>query len=177
MHHCGRPLNGGGIAGAPTQYPFFPVATHKFVVMAVCTFNIYELYWCFKNWQRIRQRSGESLSPFWRGFFALIWSFSLFGRIRDYAHGQAISVHWSAGLLGTVYFLISAALRLPDPWWLISYASFIPFIAVVQTIQEINVAAPAAENSNTSYSGANIATIFVGGLLVILAITGALLPE
>ncbi len=86
-------------------------------------------------------------------------------------------MHWSAGLLGTVYFLISAALRLPDPWWLISYASFIPFIAVVQTIQEINVAAPAAENSNTSYSGANIATIFVGGLLVILAITGALLPE
>ncbi|MGH7577402.1 MAG: hypothetical protein ACREM1_20010 [Longimicrobiales bacterium] len=66
-------------------YPFFPVSTGKFVAMSACTVGLYDLYWFYKNWQRVRDRSGESLSPFWRAFFAPLWSFSLFRRVHQYA--------------------------------------------------------------------------------------------
>ncbi len=53
--------------------PLFPVATHKFIVLSVCSLGIYELYWCYQNWKRLKQASGERLSPFWRAVFAPLW--------------------------------------------------------------------------------------------------------
>jgi hypothetical protein len=159
-----------------SQYAFFPVATHKFVVMSICTFGLYELYWCFKNWQRIRQRSGENLSPFWRAVFAPLWSFSLFRRIRDYARHQQVTVNWSPGWLGTLYLLLRASGGLPDPWWLISFVAFMPIVAVVRTTYAIHEKEKAPESLNTSYSDANRAWIILGGSLVILAIMGAFTP-
>ena len=32
--------------------------------------GIYNIYWSYKNWQRIKSRSREDISPFWRAFFA-----------------------------------------------------------------------------------------------------------
>jgi hypothetical protein len=175
-----RPVQGGLPLGdipiTQSQYAFFPVATHKFVVMSICTFGLYEMYWCFKNWQRIRQRSGEHLSPFWRALFAHLWGFSLFQRIRDSAHDQKITVDWSPGLLGTLYLLLGASWRLPDPLWLIGFASLIPMVAVLQTTQAIHKKEKASESTNTTYSGTNIAWIIIGGSLLILAIVGTVAP-
>jgi hypothetical protein len=28
------------------------VSTQKFIVLSICTFSIYELYWCYRNRQR-----------------------------------------------------------------------------------------------------------------------------
>src|SRR5262245_7614259 len=40
---------------APAVPPLslFPVATHKFIVLSICTFGLYELYWCYQNWKRL----------------------------------------------------------------------------------------------------------------------------
>jgi hypothetical protein len=157
-------------------FPFFPVPTHKFVVLSLCTFGVYDLYWSYKNWQRIRERTGEKISPFWRAFWAPFWGFSLFGRIRDYARAESVNVSWSAGLLGTIYLVLFISWRLPDPWWLISLGSFIPLIAVVQTTHDVNSRVVASEDPNISYSGANIAMIVVGGLVLVLAIIGTFVP-
>ena len=65
------------VSDRTTSLPFFPVATHKFLILSICSFSIYELYWCYKNWQRIQDATGESIDPFWRAFFAPLWVFSL----------------------------------------------------------------------------------------------------
>ena len=78
--------------GSPEEFPFFPVPTHKFVVLSICTLGIYELYWAYKNWQRIRLASGETLDPFWRAFFAPFWGFSLFRRVRDRVTSESVRV-------------------------------------------------------------------------------------
>ena len=54
----------------PAEHPYFPVATHKFVVLSICTLGLYDLYWFYQNWQRVRRRTREDLSPFWRAAFA-----------------------------------------------------------------------------------------------------------
>jgi len=43
------PVEGGSTATAQRPY-FFTPSTLKFVLMSVCTFGIYELYWFYKNW-------------------------------------------------------------------------------------------------------------------------------
>jgi hypothetical protein len=100
--------------------PLFPVATHKFIVLSICTFGIYELYWCYQNWKRLKTSSGENLSPFWRAFFAPLWGFSLFKRIRAEAVSAGVPVEWNSGVLATFYLVLTITWRLPDPWWLIS---------------------------------------------------------
>ena len=171
--HCGRPMSPREPETVP--FPFFPVSTVKFITLSLCTFGFYELYWYYKNWQRIRERSGESLSPFWRAFFAALWSFQLFGRVRDY-EANAGRPGWSAGILGTAYFALLATWRLPDPWWLLSVVSFVPILPVLATTQGINRQAEATENSNEKFSITNIIALVVGGLLLLLLVLDFLFP-
>jgi len=171
--YCGRPL---AVPAQPSsveaRHQFFPVAAHKFIVLSVCTLNIYTLYWCYQNWWRIRERTGEQLSPFWRAFFAPLWAFSLFARIARQAGEHGVTVGWSPTLLGLAYLIMSGFGMLPDPLWLVTLASFLPFLPVVQTIQRLNQDEAATESRNAAYSGANVATIMVGGIIVLLAILG-----
>ena len=176
--YCGRPMT--VLLQPPrveTRHQFFPVALHKFIVLSVCTLNFYSLYWSYQNWWRIRERTGERLSPFWRAVFEPIWLFSLFGRIAQQAAERGIAVGWNPVVLGLGYLLVCVAGTLPDPWWLVSLAGFVPFLPVVQTIQQLNAGDAATETVNESYSGANVATILVGGVLVLLAVAGTFMSE
>ncbi len=156
--------------------PFFGVSLTKLVVMSVCTFGLYQLYWCYKQWQAERKQSHEDLSPFWRAFFAPLWGFSLFDRIRSAAEFRRVEVTWSPNWLGFAFLILMWLWRLPDPYWLVSYLSFLPLLPVQSAVNRLNsVAAPDAPR-NASYSGANVVMIVVGALLVALAIVGAFLP-
>lgn len=187
---CGRPLDTfaprAAYQGEPappeavaTPLPLFPVATHKFIVLSICSFGLYEVYWSYKNWKRLKEASGEELSPVWRAIFAPLWGFSLFKRIRDVASSAGVPVAWSPGVLATVYLILNIMWRLPDPWWLVSFATLIPMLPVQEAAQLTNErhAGVGTEGRNDSYSAANIALIVLGGLLVILTVIGTFLPE
>jgi len=186
---CGRPVaptvgsfapQPPGLTAAPLveKHPFFPVGAGKFIVLSLCSFGIYIIYWTFKGWQRIRDRSHESMSPFWRTFFGPLWAFAFFERVKEEAVDLRIPVAWAPNFLGISYLLLNLTFRLPDPWWLVGLLVFAPVVPVVKTIEQIHVRVPAAEGRNESYSGANIATILIGGLLLIVVVLGTLLfPE
>lgn len=154
------------------------MATHKFIVLSLCTFGIYELYWCYQNWKRLKDASGEELSPFWRAFCAPLWCRALFNGIRATATSADIPANWSSGALGALYFILHMAWRLPDPWWLISLSTFMPMIPVQQAAQRVNerYATAETERPNNTYSPLNIVVIIVGGLCLILSIIGTLIP-
>jgi hypothetical protein len=168
-------LRRGGSSDPPASgLPLFPVGTSKFVVLSLVTFGIYELYWIYQNWIRIRRTSGEMLSPFWRTFFTPIWVFALFARIRALAKEHGIPAGWNAVVLATVYVALCLSAFLPDEWLLISIAAFVPMLPVQQTVQRINAAHPAfaTEPPNTRYSAGNIVTIVIGCLVLMLLIVG-----
>jgi hypothetical protein len=159
--------------------PLFPVATHKFIVLSLCSFGIYELYWCYQNWKRLKMTSGEDLWPFWRAFFAPLWGFSLFKQIRVAALSAGVPVAWSSGALATVYLVLHLTWRLPDPWSLLTFGTLIPMIPVQQAAQRVNDhhAMPGREGRNDNYTVANVAMIVIGGLLLAVAVFGAFIPE
>lgn len=192
---CGYPLGAvatreaphhAGFAGAyappepapplPRTHTLFPVTTTKFVVMSICTFGMYDVYWCYRMWQRVAAETREPVSPFWRAFFAPFCCFGLFARIRELAERRRTDVAWSGALLGALYLVLSVTWRLPDPWWLVSLATFLPFLPVVRTVERVHATETALEGPNGSFSGANIAGIVVGALLLVLVLVGLTLP-
>jgi hypothetical protein len=53
---------------------FLPASPLKLVVMSLCTFGLYELYWFYMNWNLLKQRHNSDISPFWRAFFAIFFA-------------------------------------------------------------------------------------------------------
>ncbi len=168
-----------GPAAPSGMLPFFPVATHKLIVLSVCSLGIYELYWAYQNWVRIRARTGEKMLPFWRAVFAPLWGFTLFRRIRQTAVAAGVPVGWSAGLVGALYLVLNMAWRLPDPWaWVLSQGTVLALLPVQLTAQRVNAtqAAASTEPPNDRYTPVNILVILFGGLLLLLGVIDVLIP-
>jgi hypothetical protein len=57
---------------------YFPVSPLKLVVLATCTFGLYEIYWFYRHWGVVRERHNSGIVPFARAFFAPLFCYSLF---------------------------------------------------------------------------------------------------
>jgi hypothetical protein len=161
----------------PATLPFFEVGVAKFVAMSLVTFGIYDLYWAYQQWTRIKTRTGENLSPFWRAVFGPLWGSSLLTQLQKDASTHGINATWSAVPLGILYLAINITWRLPDPWWLISLLAFLPLVPAVRTIASTHDRLMPSRDKNVLFSGANWAGLVIGGLLLVLTIIGTFLPE
>ena len=103
--------------------------------------------------------------------------FNLFDRVKAIAAERDVPVDWSAGLLGLLVWVLNLSGRLPDPWSLIVFGFFLPFVPVVRTVEQINASSAAEESPNDSYSFANIMTILIGGPLLLLGVWGIFLTS
>jgi hypothetical protein len=144
----------------------FAVPVHKFVVMTVCTFGIYQFYWAYFNWKGLNKRYSLNASPFWRAAFSGLWNFELFAKIRDAAKVEGVAVNWAPPLLAIAYLLFSASWQLPEPWWLLSQVSFLPLLPVIMTINAL----PSSRGFKQGYSVGNIAVILLGGAFIALCV-------
>lgn len=58
------PAGPAGTEAARTTEPYFFTATPlKLAVISVVTAGIYELYWFYKNWVLIKERTGRGMMP------------------------------------------------------------------------------------------------------------------
>lgn len=159
-----------------SQAPFFAVSPLKLVVMSICTFGLYELYWFYKNWQSIKLRERENIFPFWRAFFGVFFCYSLFDEIREWQkeHGKG---EMPAGWLAAGWIITTLMYRLPDPFWAISMASVVFLIPVQKVVNNINQIEAPEHDANDKIRGANWIAIVLGGLLYALIIVGLVLPN
>lgn len=175
-----RPRPSIDVAPVPSKLgplPLFPVSSTKFVVMSIVTLDIYPVYWMYQQWKRIRDRTGENLSPFWRAAFAPLWGFRLFGHIRSEARTARPPAAWSAGLLATLYLVLSALSGARSTLWLVSLLAFLPFLPVVRTVAAINGRVPTRESRNTGFTVTNVIGGAFGALLLGLAVLGTFVAE
>src|SRR5579863_5993031 len=93
---------------------YFTIGAWKFSLMSIATGGIYELYWFYRNWRLLRDRDDPQISPFWRAFFAPLWTFSMGFRFTDEAKGRNITLTLPVVVLGIIYFVLRALWRLPD---------------------------------------------------------------
>jgi hypothetical protein len=162
-----------------TRPPFFPVSVSKFAVMSLCSFGSYHITWIYWSWRCEKERSGEDLSPFWRTFFTPVWLPALLARVKQTAGETQVPANWSAVVISAVTILLWLSALLPAPWSLISAFAFVPSLPVQASINAINGRLSPGSPRNNGYSGANIALVVIGGLLITLMILGLTLapPE
>jgi len=156
---------------------FFTTSTLKLILMSICTFGIYELYWFYKNWVLIKERTEQNIMPFWRAIFAPLWAYSCFKHIKTAAGERNIQESLSIGVLAFVYFILQALWRLPDPFWLISFFSAVLLIPANNIALEVNKNLDSGFKNNGKFTGWNWVGLVLGGLLFVLGIMGTFLPE
>ena len=158
------------------RFQYFPVSVFKFMILSLVTLGIYEVYWAYKQWVRIKADTGESMLPWARAIFCGIWNFSLFSRVHDSAATQEVSADWNSILLGALVLFFGVTSRLPIPWGQIVLLSFLPYLPVVATIEKINrrQAHLVAESLNTRFTGINIVILILGGIFLMLDLLGTL---
>lgn len=92
---------------------------------------------------------------------------------------QGIPAGWSPAVLGLLFFVLNFLWNLPDGWWWISLAVFVPVIPVQRTAQRVNAiyADSVEEPGNDTYNFGNVALIIIGSLVLALAIIGSFMLD
>jgi len=156
--------------------PWFPVATHKFVVLSIFSFGIYDFYWVYQNWQRARAATREDISPFWRTFLVVpIYAFPLLRRIRRSGEAAGAPARWNPDVLAAAFVALAFAPLLPNVGFFLSLISCTPLIPPVRTIAAINAAAGNPEGVNDRYTPPCVVAIAFGAFVYLILIVATVL--
>lgn len=147
---------------------FYPTSRAKFIFLSIVTFGLYELYWCYKCWKFVQQNGRPEISPFWRGFLAPLWLYSLQKAINPDTPKNRIM------LIAGAYFILNLIAQLPDPYWWLSFFSFVPMLSVVSVVNSLNADPQVRRSSNYSRFGLKHVAVSIA-CSALLAIT--FLPE
>ena len=150
---------------------FFPVSPNKLVIMSICTFGLYELYWFYRNWKFLKEKRGLNISPFARAWFSIIFCYDLFAKIKSYAKINIIEVKFNPAGIAATYILLSVMWILPDPGWLISVFTFAPLLTIQKVINKLN-GTHLEKVMDRTYTPLNITGIIIGGILWLMAFFG-----
>ena len=172
-----NPQESAGSDPRTKPQPYFTVGAVKFSLMSATTFGLYELYWLYKNWQVIRDHEQSRISPFWRTFFAPLWTFAMGRHFTAEANAQHVSLTLSVVPLGVLYLVLSALWAVPDPYALISLFAFVPLLPFDRAARLLDGNGQLAEPTHGRYSRLNIAWLIVGSLLLVLVIIGSFMSE
>lgn len=108
--------------------------TTRFMVLYFATLGMYPLFWMYDQWTFLKNKQNLNISPGWRAFFSPLWTGSLAGNVQKYLKKENIEVDYSPVLLGISYFILSALYKLPDPYWLMTFLSFIPMLPILDAM-------------------------------------------
>jgi hypothetical protein len=152
------------------QPPFFAVSPLKLAVMCICTFGVYEVYWFYKQWERIAERERESIAPLLRAIFAVFYCHGCFRRVRDHERAAELGSRLYALPLTIGFVIATFTWRLPEPADWISMAAFVFLLPVQHYANRLNALETPTHDRNSRFMGWNWVALLVGGPLMLLTI-------
>ena len=161
------------ILGGPI---YFSVSPLKLIVMSLCTFSIYEIYWFYKNWTIIKEHEQLKINPFWRAFFSIFFCYSCFKKIRGTAESSNLRASIAAGPLAAGWSIVTLFYKLPDPYWLISLSAVIFLVPVQILVHKINATLSPACGENNRFTAWNITGVVFGIIWCIFILIGSFAP-
>ena len=96
---------------------FYVVAAPKFLLLALITSSLYNLYWFFTNWRRHGEATGKSTLPLLRALIPIFFVHRLFrliapGAAPDSAPGRSNASAWHPGEMATLFVVCALGSRL-----------------------------------------------------------------
>jgi len=148
----------------------------KFILFSVTTFGIYELFWFYENWKFLKEKNKLDISPFWRAFFSLLFAGSNAEHVLKLVKEKNYQTLYSPTAIGISYIILNVLSRFPDPFWLISYFTFLPMIPIVKAMNFYwQKETPDLPLKN--FSRWQIVFVIFGIILIILILIGLFIPE
>lgn len=169
------PVDAAPVEPSPLP-PFFAVSLWKLAVMSFFTLGLYELYWFYRNWQRMRVREQKNISPAVRVFFGVVFCYPCFRRIRSYGIARGFRQSPPIELLALLWVVTELSGGLPEPLLLISLCSVLFLLPVQAYVNRINAAEVPTHDRNARFTGWNWVWIGIGASLLLLNLIGFLLP-
>lgn len=156
---------------------FFAVSPFKLVLMSICTLGLYQVYWFYKHWALIRERSEPHIIPWGRAIFGVFWCYSCFKSIREDERRLGVAPALPAGPLTIFWIVVTLTSRLPPPYVLICFLSPLPLVQVQRHINHINGLVAPDHDRNMRLSAWNWMAVVVGGIFFGLVLLGLALPR
>ncbi|MEB3754744.1 DUF4234 domain-containing protein [Acinetobacter sp. MD2(2019)] len=113
------------------------ISLKKFIFLSILTFGIYDIWWIFTAWRFFQQKDQLKIMPALRSIFCIFFLYQLFNKIKKFSNETGHTQDYSSGLLFVGYIFTSMLYKLPDPFWLISFASI---VFLIQPFQALNAA-------------------------------------
>jgi len=145
----------------------------KFVILSVMTLGIYPIWWSYKLWRFFKLKDNLDITPVLRAIFSILFLYSLFSRIRNFAEEQGYAKTFSPGWMFTGLLSVSLLSYIPGDFWILGLFSN---LFMLPPLNAINYA---VEQSgcirvirHSSLNGRQVILILVGIILWILVLIG-----
>lgn len=156
---------------------FFTVSTEKLILNYFCSFGLYKIYWFYKNWQLIHNRSEKKIWPFGRALFFIFWAHSCFSIITKAARERSITYRHKNALLALGIILTFIIARVPGPIWLLSYLSIFMIVPLNSLAIKINKHESSDLRINSYFSTSHIFALTLGFMMFLCMIFGTVLDK
>lgn len=152
--------------------PYFAISLTKLVLLSISTLGLYEVWWHYVNWCRVRANGEHDIRPAWRAVFCGLWCYPLLSNIRSAAREQELDTWLPAGPLTIVWLITLSLWRLPGIYGMASLFSVLWLLPAQIAANRINAKIAPGHDPNRRFRGWEIAIVTVGMLLVVLAAVG-----
>jgi hypothetical protein len=151
---------------------WFRVGGVKLAVMFVATMGLYQLYWFYKQWDRVRD-AGDNVAPAPRSLFSILFCYSLFRRINDSTYAVGVQTRLPPSLLAVGFILPSLMWKMEGAVAFLGFLAFVPLVAAQRIANRVALAQGSTEDPNTRLTRLNWGGVLAGGgLLALLAMLG-----
>jgi hypothetical protein len=155
---------------------WFTVTPLKMVVMAICTFNFYMVYWHYKQWSAVKAGGGDVL-PWPRAIFQFFFTHSLGREIEARSAAKfASAVPATAYVVMLVFERIVSRVDVGPLGFIGLFSSMmlIPFQKEINA--QVRADNPTADLNGT-FSAVNILGCLIGASVLLYGVIGTFLPE
>ncbi|MEP4889160.1 MAG: hypothetical protein ABJV04_03970 [Aliiglaciecola sp.] len=108
-------LASSGLDNAIERNAFYVVSPSKLIILSFCTFNLYLIFWFYRNWKLQKDNANFPCIPILRAIFNLFFVHSLYAQVNDAL--QSKSIHSKAsGFMATFYLLTILVSIFSNQW-------------------------------------------------------------
>ncbi|MFK8101782.1 MAG: hypothetical protein AB8G15_04640 [Saprospiraceae bacterium] len=109
----------------------------KFIFLDVLSFGLYSTWWTYKAWCFFQRRDQLDINPAFRAIIYIFYLHALLEKIQINAKKLAYTPSFSSVKTFILILFLELFGWLPDPWWLVSFVSFLPYLKPLGAFNDI----------------------------------------
>lgn len=170
---------------APEQAaaPLYRRSPFQIALLLFVTGGLYLFYWAFKvrRWCEVTLEKPNQST--WKTIALVVPIFNLFllfdlgMLVKGVAYRAGIAVGGAIAMLGVISFFVATCYRLPSPYWIISFADFIPLTALYFSFERAQLSVHGAAALPQKFVWLEWVLIVFFGTILLLVLVGLGLPQ